>query len=246
MRKTKIIMGMPITIHIEDCDDTHIFNDVFNYLKDIDQVFSTYKKNSLISKINNGLQQEYWPRQVRQIFSLAKKTKKETNGFFNINHNGNIDPSGIVKGYAIYQASKLIKNAGYKNYFVDGSGDIQAMGGAKQNKYQYWLIGIRNPFEINSIVKNFKLRNKGIATSGSYIRGDHIYNPKTNNVIKEIVSLTVIGPNVYEADRFATAAFAMGRGGINFIENKKSLEGYMIDENKISTLTTGLGKYEVN
>ena len=246
MRKTKIIMGMPITIQIEDCDDTHIFDDVFNYLKNIDRVFSTYKKSSVISKINDGLKQKYWPAEVRKIFSLAEKTKKETNGFFDIKHNGYIDPSGIVKGYAIYQGSKLIKNAGYKNYFVDGSGDIQAMGGAKQNKYKYWLVGIRNPFEINSIVKNFKLRNKGIATSGSYIRGDHIYSPKTNDLIQEIVSLTVIASNVYEADRFATAAFAMGKNGINFIESKKSLEGYMIDQNKISTLTSGLGKYEVN
>ena len=40
--------------------------------------------------------------------------------------------------------------------------------------------------------------------------------------INEIVSLTVIGSNVYEADRFATAAFAIGKDGINFIEQLKS------------------------
>ena len=34
--------------------------------------------------------------------------------------------------------------------------------------------------------------------------------------ITDIVSLTVIGPDVLEADRFATAAFAMGRDGILF------------------------------
>jgi hypothetical protein len=63
-------MGMPITIHIEDCDDTHIFNDVFNYLKDIDQVFSTYKKNSLISKI------KLINQQLKTVIALLSKIDK--------------------------------------------------------------------------------------------------------------------------------------------------------------------------
>jgi len=48
----------------------------------------------------------------------------------------------------------------------------------------------------------------------------------------EIASISVIGPNVYEADRFATAAFAMGEKGIEFIEKQKKLEGYMIKNNQ--------------
>jgi thiamine biosynthesis lipoprotein len=55
--------------------------------------------------------------------------------------------------------------------------------------------------------------------------------------------MTVIGPNVFEADKFSTPAFAMGRHGIEFIERQKNLEGYMIDRNGIATMTTGFGKY---
>ncbi len=70
----------------------------------------------------------------------------------------------------------------------------------------------------------------GVATSGTSIRGQHIYNPQDDAApIDEIVSLTVIGPNIYEADRFATAAFAMGSDGIVFIEQLDGFEGYMID-----------------
>ena len=83
-----------------------------------------------------------------------------------------------------------------------------------------------------------------MATSGTYIRGQHIYNPfERSQPITEIVSLTVIGPNVYEADRFATAAFAMGRVCIDFIEQQNGLEGYMIDQDGIATLTSGFEKY---
>ena len=49
----------------------------------------------------------------------------------------------------------------------------------------------------------------------------------------------MIGPDVYEADRFATAAFAMGAHGIQFIERRPGLEGYQIDRNGIATFTSG-------
>ncbi len=84
----------------------------------------------------------------------------------------------------------------------------------------------------------------GIATSGSYRRGQHIYNPHNANApLTEIVSISVIGPNVYEADRFATAAFAMGKQGINFIENLKGFEGYMINKDGIAVQTSDFVRY---
>lgn len=88
------------------------------------------------------------------------------------------------------------------------------------------------------------LSNAGIATSGTYIRGQHIYNPRdAADPLTDVVSLTVIGPDVYEADRFATAAFAMGRQGIYYIEKLADFEGYMIDRTGQATFTSGLGRY---
>ena len=85
-----------------------------------------------------------------------------------------------------------------------------------------------------------------MATSGSYIRGQHIYNPHDNeDKLTGIASLTVIGPNVYEADRFATAAFAMGMArGMSFIEGRPGLEGYAVDPKGIATYTSGFKEYE--
>jgi thiamine biosynthesis lipoprotein len=60
---------------------------------------------------------------------------------------------------------------------------------------------------------------------------------------EEIVSLTVIGPNIYEADRFATAAFAMGEKGILFIEDLAGFEGYMINHEGLATFTSGFKEY---
>jgi len=76
------------------------------------------------------------------------------------------------------------------------------------------------------------------------VRGGHIYNPtNTDQPISGIVSLTVIGPDVYEADRFATAAFAMGPAGLLFMENLPGFEAYMIDPNGMAAYTSGFERY---
>lgn len=246
MKRHGSIMGM--TVRIEICDSNakkRDIDEVLAYFDYIDRKFSTYKNDSEISQINNGkLQKENYSQDMKQILNLCNRTKIETKGYFDINIDSKCDPSGVVKGYAVWQAGKMLKKKGYKNYFVEIGGDIQACGKNLMN--QKWRVGIQNPFNKKEIIKIVYLRNKGIATSGNYIRGTHIYNPIDKKYANDIASITVVGPNVYEADRFATAAFAMGEKGINFIESLKGLEGYMIKNNKKAVFTTGFERYLAN
>lgn len=244
MKQTKIIMGMPITIEIVDINiNPKLIDNIFSYFEYVDQNFSPFIKNSEVSKINNGvLKAHKYSKDLKEILLLSKLTKKETNGFFNIKINGKIDPSGLVKGWAIFNASKILTSFRVKNFYIEAGGDIQVSGKNFDNKP--WIIGIQNPFNDKEIVKVIRVVDHGVATSGGYYRGSHIYNPKnTNTNLNEVVSLTVIGPNIYEADRFATAAFAMGRDGINFIENLNDFEAYMIDKSGIATYTSNFNKF---
>lgn len=244
MKQTRLLMGMPITVEIVDKKARETdFQTIFSYFKYIDEKFSTYKKTSEIAKINQGLlKKSEYSRDMRTVFRLSEQTKQETNGYFDIEHEGKIDPSGLVKGWAIYQAAKLLPKSGLENFYIEAGGDIQI--GGKNSKGEYWTIGLRNPFNREEVVKVVKLYDKGIATSGTYIRGQHIYNPKVKGAkLNEVLSLTVIGPNVYEADRFATAAFAMGKEGIQLIENLSGFEGYLIDKEGIATYTSGFKTY---
>ena len=238
------MMGMPIIVEIVDPSASdEAFDAVFDYFHYVDEKFSTYKDHSEIMRINrHELNLEDASHDMQTIFALAEQTRQETYGCFDIRHRGSIDPSGIVKGWAIYNAAELLSRLGYKNFYVDAGGAIQAVG--KNDQGQDWRVGIRNPFNIQQIVKVLSVSNCGVATSGTYIRGQHIYNPQNGaESIDDIISITVIGPNIYEADRFATAAFAMGRDGIAFIENLQGFEGYMIDVKGIATLTTGFMRY---
>lgn len=244
MKQTRLLMGMPITLEVVDATvPADVFDRVFAYFAAVDQTFSTYKASSEISRINNHeITVEQASQDVRTIFALAEQTRQETGGYFDMTRDGLYDPSGVVKGWSIYQAAKIMRLAGCRNFSIDAGGDIQAVG--KNGQGQHWRVGIRNPFNMHEIVKVLAISNCGVATSGTYIRGQHIYNPKTNSqLVTDVVSLTVIGPNIYEADRFATAAFAMGEEGVRFIERLEGFEGYMIDRQGRATFTSGFTRY---
>ncbi len=245
MRVTRLLMGMPITVDVVgSANDGATVEAVFAYFDAVDRRFSTYKDDSEISAINQGrLDAKDCSAEMREVLALAEKTRRETHGYFDIRTSaGTLDPSGIVKGWAIRNAAALVARSGAPNYFVDAGGDIQAAGVNADGKA--WRVGIRNPFDMAEIIKVVEPRGKGIATSGTSIRGQHIYDPYARGTtIDEIVSLTVIGPDVLEADRFATAAFAMRRDGIGFIEQTPGLEGYVVDRTGRATFTSGFEGY---
>lgn len=235
-------MGMPITVEIVDGGSAKLLADTFRLFRHVDNRYSTYKVDSEISRINHGLTKSKWSPEMRRVLRLCEVTKQQTSGYFDIAHNGQLDPSGLVKGWAIWEAAKRLRKHGVKNFYIEAGGDIQTYG--KNADGGTWIVGIRNPFNRDEIIKVLGVKSKGVATSGNYIRGQHIYDPhKPSAEHNGVQSLTVIGKNVYEADRFATAAFAMGKAGIGYIEQADGLEGYMIDDKGIATLTSGFKEY---
>lgn len=246
IRDTRLLMGMPVTVEIVDAGKDQLLDQVYEYFAAVDRRFSTYRDDSEISRINRGeLTPDTASAEMREVLQLAERTRRETEGYFDIRRkDGSIDPSGIVKGWAIRNAAALLSAAGVQNFYVDAGGDVQtggrnAAGGA-------WVAGIRNPFNDQEIIKAVKLAGHGIATSGTYVRGQHIYDPHDpSRSLGDVVSLTVIGPDVLEADRFATAAFAMGEDGIYFIESLPGCEGYQVNAAGRATFTTGWGAYVV-
>ncbi|QND60598.1 FAD:protein FMN transferase [Mesorhizobium huakuii] len=244
MRETRLLMGMPITVDIGGALGAALVDTVFDYFGHIDRRFSTYRADSEISAINRGdLPVRDWSGEMMDVLALAAQTKNQTDGYFDIRKpDGSLDPSGIVKGWAIRNAAGIVQRAGVGDFFIEAGGDIQSWG--RNASGLDWSVGIRNPFNADEIIKVVYPRGHGVATSGTYARGQHIYNPLgVGGPITEIVSLTVIGSDVFEADRFATAAFAMGRDGILFIEQTPGLEGYVIGSNGRATPTSGFGAF---
>ncbi len=244
MKQTQILMGMPITVEVLGADvSPALLDSVFAYFDTVDRKFSTYKEDSEISRINrHELTLAEVSADMVEVFGLSEEMREATGGFFNIWHGGGYDPSGLVKGWAIDKAARMIQRQGFMDYYVEAGGDIQAAGKNKQGRD--WRVGIRSPFNLAEIVKVLTITDRGVATSGTYARGQHIYNPKdASAILNKIVSLTVIGPDIYQADCYATAAFAMGAEGIDFIESLEGFEGYSIDQDGLATYTSHFARY---
>ena len=153
LKETRILMGMPVTVAIADAAATQDdLEKIFDYFHGIDERFSPFKETSETSAVNNELPREKWSDEMKAVVALAEKTKRETEGYFDVmTPEGKFNPVGIVKGWAIKKAADILRRAGFKNFFVDAGGDIEASG--KNAHGEKWSVGIKNPFKQDEIVK---------------------------------------------------------------------------------------------
>jgi len=148
-----------------------------------------------------------------------------------------LDFGGVAKGWSAHQAMKRLQVAGPT--LVDAAGDIAISG--PRTEGTPWTIGIANPFQPDENLEILSLHAGGVATSGKdrrrWIRNGilqhHIINPITNKPAEtDVLSVTVVAPNVMLAEAAAKAAFILGsQPGLDWIESRPDFAGLLIREN---------------
>jgi thiamine biosynthesis lipoprotein len=212
IRRVEHIMGMPIVLDIRDDGvDEAVVEQMFEWLRWVDATFSTFKPDSEISGLNRGeLLLEEAHKEVRGVLSRCEVLRVATDGYFDVRRASGepIDPSGFVKGWGVDRAALLLENGGVHNYAVSAGGDMRLRGRAVPQLN--WRVGIQHPLDRTAVAKVIETTELAVATSGAYARGDHVWNPRTGESPRGILSVTVVGPKLEVADAFATAVFAMG------------------------------------
>ncbi len=107
MTETRLIMGMPITVDIVDPQTDDLRQQVFSYFEAVDQAFSPYIDSSEVCRINRGeVSAADASEAMCEVLALAEETRVASDGYFDVRRpTGGIDPSGIVKGWAIGKAA---------------------------------------------------------------------------------------------------------------------------------------------
>jgi thiamine biosynthesis lipoprotein len=222
-------MGTVFTIDVRDTGDwAGPIDDVVAWLHHVDDVFSTYKSDSAISRINRGeLRLEDADPDVVPVLELCTEVQRETLGYFTALPMGRIDPTGLVKGWAIERASTLLRKAGSGNHAVNGGGDMQLAGESAPGRP--WRVGIADPTDRSRVVTVVSGRDLAVATSGTAERGLHIVNPFTGSAAAAYFrSATVVGPSLTRADAYATAAFVMGAQAPRWADTVQGYETLLI------------------
>ncbi|MGZ4317405.1 MAG: FAD:protein FMN transferase [Gaiellaceae bacterium] len=212
VRRVEQIMGLPIVVDVRDDNESGAaLEKLFDWLRWVDATFSTYKDDSEISRINRGeLRREDAHPHVRYVLERCEELCQETAGYFDMNTPaGSIDPSGLVKGWAVDCAAAILDEAGLHNYAVSAGGDMRVRGRAVPELA--WRIGIQHPLDTQQVAAVIETAAElAVATSGAYARGEHIVDPHTGRPPSGILSVTIVGRELATADAYATAAFAMG------------------------------------
>jgi thiamine biosynthesis lipoprotein len=237
MQRVEHIMGMPIVVDIRDAGSHEaVLDRMFDSLRRVDAVFSTYREDSEISRLDRGeLLLEEAQRDVREVLARCGALREETDGYFDARYAGKLDPSGLVKGWAVDRAADILDEGGLRNYAVSAAGDMRVRGGALPDAA--WRIGIQHPRLRDQVAAVIETRELAVATSGEYARGQHVLDPHRAAPPSGVLSVTITGPDLATADAYATAAFAMGERGPHWTARLRGYEAMSIlaDDRVLST-----------
>jgi thiamine biosynthesis lipoprotein len=248
-------MGMPWIFDICDASvGLEALRAVVQWLHWVDATFSTYRADSEISRLNRGeLTREQLHPDVREVLERCEQLRRETGGYFDIaapyrartapstgdGGPGSVEPSGLVKGWAIARAAQQLRDAGAQNFSVNAGGDALLRGHPDGD--DRWRIGILHPRSARDIALTLGLRDLAIATSGAYERGAHIVDPLGTAAPSGLLSVTIVGPDVGAADGYATAAFAMGAiGAARFCSGLDGYDAVLIRDDDTVVTTSGI------
>jgi FAD:protein FMN transferase len=211
-------MGMPIIVDVRDeAVSAHDLEPVFAWFREADCIFSTFKPDSEISRLNRDeLSIHAACADVREVLQRCESLRVETDGSFDVRAfdvraaSSEIDPSGYVKGWSVDRAGALLRGLGASNFSINAGGDVLLAGGALPEPR--WRVGLQHPLRRDRLAKVVEGSDLAVATSGTYERGDHILDAWTGLAPAGVLSVTVTGPELGTADAFATAAYARGEG----------------------------------
>jgi thiamine biosynthesis lipoprotein len=137
LRHLEHVMGVPVMFDICDPDvGVEALERAVRWLRWVDAIFSTYREDSEISRFNRGeLPITDLHEDVRAVLRRCADLHTQTFGFFDIQAPyrsgvapaagdggpGSVDPSGLVKGWAVAKTAEILRDAGARNFLINAS-----------------------------------------------------------------------------------------------------------------------------
>jgi thiamine biosynthesis lipoprotein len=222
-------MGLPVTLalrgrHATDATADAAWARALDSLRDADRIFSTYRDDSEVSRINRGelLLDDASPV-VREVLALGAEAAVASGGAFDVwltDDRGvrSLDPSGVVKGWAVDRAAALLRDLDGTDFCLSAGGDMVCrivVPGAEP-----WRVGVEDPHDPQQLLGLVPVMNGAVATSGTAHRGQHLVDARTGRPPAGIASVTVITASLTWADIDATAAYAHGTDAARWLEER--------------------------
>ncbi|WP_367649078.1 FAD:protein FMN transferase [Aeromicrobium stalagmiti] len=236
-RHVEQIMGLPVTLalrgrHARSPEGLAAWHDVVASLRDVDRMFSTYRADSAVSRVRDGsLRLEHAPPELVEVLAIAEQARVASDGAFDVqipspDGSRTLDPSGVVKGWAIERAAALLDHLEATDTCLSAGGDMvcrtRVVGSTG------WRIGIEDPRAPERVLAVLPIVDGAVATSGTAHRGQHILDGRTGLVPRGVASVTVVTGSLTWADIDATAAFAHGPDAAGWLQTRPDRTGLVV------------------
>jgi thiamine biosynthesis lipoprotein len=231
-RYVEQVMGMPISLalrgrHTDDAAARGAWAEALAAPRDVDRVFSTYRSDSFVSRLaRDEISVEDCPPEVAEVLALGELARLQSHGAFDVRRGGVLDPSGVVKGWAVERAARPLRGLPETDVCLSAGGDLVCQVAGPDSPD--WRIGIEDPHDPTRVVAVVPVRHGAVATSGLAHRGGHVVDARTGTVPDAISSVTVVHDDLTWADIDATAAFALGRDAILWLRARPRRRGLVV------------------
>ena len=127
-----------------------------------------------------------------------------------------VDLGAVAKGWASDRLADYLRKQGVTSALLDLGGNVYALGDKGGDPF---TVGIRDPFDTDSLTAVVRVKDRAVVTSGVYERGfalegttyHHILDPATGWPVQNgLVSVTVLCPRAADADALSTGCFVLG------------------------------------
>jgi thiamine biosynthesis lipoprotein len=230
------VMGTVFSFAFAEPVDLHVLAEADEELRRLNRLFSPWRDDSEVSRLSRGqiTLRECAP-EVTEVLGLCAEAETWTRGFFSARFRGGLDPTGLVKGWAVARLSRLLANAGSAAHAVNGGGDVLTVGPPEHQ----WRIGVADPLRPGRLLATMTASTLAVATSGNAERPGEILDPFTGRPALDLLAVTVVCADVVRADAAATAAVAMGRRCSGWLEAATGVEALVVAADGARWMTSG-------
>lgn len=115
-----------------------------------------------------------------------------------------LDLSGIAKGHAVDALIELLATRGLRHCLIEIGGELAGRGLRPDG--DPWWVDLETPPGVALPPIRLALHGIAVATSGSYVRGEHNIDPRSGRApAGSPIAVTVIAPSAMLADALASA-----------------------------------------
>ncbi|MDR7251060.1 thiamine biosynthesis lipoprotein [Nocardioides sp. BE266] len=244
-RQVVHVMGMPVSLalrgrHAATAAGERAWLEAVATLRDVDRVFSTYRADSHVSRLDRGeIGLSECPPDVAEVLAIGELARVQSGGAFDVRRpdaSGRLvlDPSGVVKGWAVERAARSLVRLEDTDVCLSAGGDMVCH--VADPARDPWLVGIEDPHDPSRVVARVPVRQGAVATSGAAHRGAHIVDARTGVAATGVAQVTVVGPDLTWADVDATAAYALGAGALAWLSTRPGRTGLVVwDDGRCET-----------